>query len=53
MDSVIIVDGSNMGNDEAKYIESRFGLEQELQFEFNEEKKFNCLTQPQVNHQST
>ena len=48
IENVIIVDGSNMGNEEAGYIEERFNLDRELHFEFNTQKKFNCLTQPQV-----
>ena len=34
------------GNNEVEYLEGRLGIEQELQFEFNEKKKFNCLTKP-------
>ena len=49
IENVILVDGTNMGNDEAGYIEKRLGLEQELHFEFDKQKKFNCLKQPQVN----
>ena len=35
-----------MGNTEAKYFERRLGLNNELHFEFNEKKKFNCLSRP-------
>ena len=34
------------GNEETAYLEEQLGIEQELKFEFNEEKKFNCLTEP-------
>ena len=46
IENVIILDGANMGNSEAQYFESRLNLEHELQFEFNEQKHFNCLRQP-------
>ena len=48
LEQMIFVDGSNMGNDEVRLIEERFGIDRELQFEFNQEKKFNCLVTPQV-----
>ena len=34
------------GNNEVEYLESRLGIEKELEFEFNENKKFNCLSKP-------
>ena len=34
------------GNEETAYLEEQLGIEKELKFEFNEEKKFNCLTEP-------
>lgn len=34
------------GNNEVEYLESRLGIEKELEFEFNEKKKFNCLSKP-------
>ena len=36
-----------MGNVEAAHVEKELGLEHELEFEFNEQKGFNCLIQPQ------
>ena len=36
-----------MGNVEAAHLEEQLGLKHELKFEFNKQKGFNCLTQPQ------
>ena len=46
IDGVIIMDGSDMGNVEAAYLEQRLGLAHQLKFEFNDKKKFNCLASP-------
>ena len=46
IDKVIFVDGTNMGNSEAVYLETRLGLKHQLRFEFNAKKHFNCLTAP-------
>ena len=34
------------GNDEVRYLENRLGIDNELHFEFNEKKQFNCLSKP-------
>ena len=46
IDKVIFVDGTNMGNSEAVYLETQLGLKHQLHFEINAKKHFNCLTKP-------
>ena len=34
------------GNEEVRYLEDRLGIDNELHFEFNKKKQFNCLSAP-------
>ena len=46
LEKMIFVDGTSMGNNEARHLEEQLNLEHELEFKFDHKKNFDCLWKP-------